>query len=185
MVLFILHKFVLQTGMCSHPVGLDVWFFGRTLHLLPYFMCANRECSGKTTHAQAHLNLCWSPMWVKESHELAQILLLFVLFEVNNTAVMSSCCPRTRDMIDKTEKKIKTAHPSRFNCKPSRHLLYYSQPSLQWRCLSPTNVTLKLNCCCNECKFRVILCICAASTDVIKIFAVIKSVVIKRVHCIN
>ena len=26
MVLFVLHKLILQTRMCSHPVGLDVWF---------------------------------------------------------------------------------------------------------------------------------------------------------------
>ena len=37
---------------------------------------------------------------------------------------------------------------------------------------------VKLNCCCNESKFRVILHFCATSTDVIK------SVIIKRVHCI-
>ena len=29
--------------MHSHPVGLDVWFFDRTLCLLPYFICANRK----------------------------------------------------------------------------------------------------------------------------------------------
>ena len=43
MVLFVLCKLVLQTSMRSHPVGLDVWIFGQTLRLLPYFMCANSE----------------------------------------------------------------------------------------------------------------------------------------------
>ena len=46
MVLFVLRKLILQTCMCSHPVGLDVWLFGWTLRLLPYFMCANSEGSG-------------------------------------------------------------------------------------------------------------------------------------------
>ena len=26
MAFFVLHKLILQTRMCSHPVGLDVWF---------------------------------------------------------------------------------------------------------------------------------------------------------------
>ena len=43
MVLFILRKLIFQTRMRSHPVGLDVCLFGQTLHLLPYFMCANRK----------------------------------------------------------------------------------------------------------------------------------------------
>ena len=53
MVLFILCKLILQTCIGSRPVGLDVWFFGRTLCLLSYFMCANskalvrlRGCTG-------------------------------------------------------------------------------------------------------------------------------------------
>ena len=29
MVLFVLHELILQTRMCSHPVGLDVWFLAR------------------------------------------------------------------------------------------------------------------------------------------------------------
>ena len=47
MVLFVLHKHILQTRKRSYPVGLDVWFFGRTLCLLPYFMCVNSEGSGE------------------------------------------------------------------------------------------------------------------------------------------
>ena len=62
MALFILCKLILQTRMCSHPMGLDVWFFGRTLCLIPYFMCANSEGSGGT--ARACLILRWSPMWL-------------------------------------------------------------------------------------------------------------------------
>ena len=34
---------ILQTLMRSHPMGLDVWFFGQTLRLLPDFMCSNSE----------------------------------------------------------------------------------------------------------------------------------------------
>ena len=47
MVLFVLRKLILQTRMHRHPVGLENWFFGRTLRLLPYFMCANSEGSGE------------------------------------------------------------------------------------------------------------------------------------------
>ena len=43
MALFVLRKLILQTHMRSHPVGLDVWFFGRTIRLLSYFMCANSD----------------------------------------------------------------------------------------------------------------------------------------------
>ena len=48
MVLFVLHNLILQTRMRNHPVGLDVCCFGRTLRLLPYFMCSNSEGSGET-----------------------------------------------------------------------------------------------------------------------------------------
>ena len=52
MALFIHPKFIRQTHMCmhvqSHPVGLDVSFFGRTLRLLPYFKRVNSKGSGKT-----------------------------------------------------------------------------------------------------------------------------------------
>ena len=44
MAFFILRKLILQSRMHSYPVGL----FGRTLHLLPYFMCANSEGYGDT-----------------------------------------------------------------------------------------------------------------------------------------
>ena len=46
MALSILHKRVLQTRMCSHPVGLDVWFLvGPFIDI--HFMCATSEGSGK------------------------------------------------------------------------------------------------------------------------------------------
>ena len=48
MELFVLHKLILETRMRNHPVGLDVWIFGWTLRLLPYFMCANSKGSGET-----------------------------------------------------------------------------------------------------------------------------------------
>ena len=48
MVLFVLRKLILQTGMRSHHMGLDVCCFGWTLRLLPYFMCVNSEDSGET-----------------------------------------------------------------------------------------------------------------------------------------
>ena len=48
MVLFVLRKLILQTRMRSHPVGLDVRFFGQTICVLPYFMCANSDGSGET-----------------------------------------------------------------------------------------------------------------------------------------
>ena len=49
MVLLVLRKLILQTRMRSRSMRLDIWFlFGRTLCLLPYFMCANSEGSGET-----------------------------------------------------------------------------------------------------------------------------------------
>ena len=48
MTLFVLRKLVLKTYMRSHPDGLYGWCFGRTLRLLPYFMCANSKGSGET-----------------------------------------------------------------------------------------------------------------------------------------
>ena len=48
MVLFVLRKRILQTRMRSHPVGARYLIVGRTLRLLPYFICANSEGSGET-----------------------------------------------------------------------------------------------------------------------------------------
>ena len=48
MVLFVLRKLILQMGMCSHPVGLDVWFLVGLFFYYHTFMCANSEGSGET-----------------------------------------------------------------------------------------------------------------------------------------
>ena len=53
MVLFILRKPIFQTRMRSHPMGLNVWFFG----LFPYFMSTNREGSGETARMR---RLAWA-----------------------------------------------------------------------------------------------------------------------------
>ena len=59
--LFVLRKLILQTCMRSHPVGLDVWLFGRTLRLLPYFIvCEQRRLWRNCANAQARLSLRWS-----------------------------------------------------------------------------------------------------------------------------
>ena len=57
MVLFVLRKLILQMRMHSHPVGARCLIFWCTLCLLPYFMCGNREDSGKT--ARMH-RLAWA-----------------------------------------------------------------------------------------------------------------------------
>ena len=49
MALFVLRKLILQTRMRSHPMGARCLVFGRTLRLLPYFMCAKSEGSGDST----------------------------------------------------------------------------------------------------------------------------------------
>ena len=51
MALFVLRKFILQTHMRSHPVGLDVWFL---VGPFVYF---------HTSDPQARLSLRWLPMW--------------------------------------------------------------------------------------------------------------------------
>ena len=57
MALFVFRNFILQTRMRNHLVRLDVWFFCRTLRLLPYFMCANSEGSGETARMR---KLAWA-----------------------------------------------------------------------------------------------------------------------------
>ena len=57
MALFILRKPILQTPMHSHPAGLDVLTFGRTLRLPSYFMFANIEGSGETARMR---RLTWA-----------------------------------------------------------------------------------------------------------------------------
>ena len=41
----------------ANPMGLDVWCLVGTLHLLPYFMCANSEGSGETARMR---RLAWA-----------------------------------------------------------------------------------------------------------------------------
>ena len=56
MARFVLRKVILQTHMHSHS-GARCLNFGRTLRLLPYFMCANSECSGETARMR---RLAWA-----------------------------------------------------------------------------------------------------------------------------
>ena len=70
MALFVLRKLILQTRMCSHPVGLDVWF------LVGPFVYFHTSCV-RTAKALARLrpgspeHSMW--YWVPQSHELAQL----------------------------------------------------------------------------------------------------------------
>ena len=61
MALFVLRKTHSSNGHAQPSRRARCLVFGRTLRLLPYFICANTEGSGET--AQARLSLCWSPMW--------------------------------------------------------------------------------------------------------------------------
>ena len=56
MVLFVLRKLILQTCMCSYPVGLEGWLVVRPF----IYFCTT--CV-RTAKALAHLSLRWSPMW--------------------------------------------------------------------------------------------------------------------------
>ena len=52
MVLFILHKLILHAQPSS---GARCLIFGRTLHLLPFFMCANSDCCGEAHSLVAYV----------------------------------------------------------------------------------------------------------------------------------
>ena len=43
--------------------GARYLIFGPTFRLLPYFMCANSDGSGRVRGCAGHLSLRWSPMW--------------------------------------------------------------------------------------------------------------------------
>ena len=62
-------------------------------------------------------------------------------------------------------------------------LILYSGPSLQQRHLFPNFLTLNWVCCYKDYIFRLIKPFFANQNDVIKNFAVVMSVVIKRVDC--
>ena len=57
MALFVLRKPILQMRMRSHPMAAWSLLFGRTVRLLPYFMCANSEGSGVTVRMR---RLTWA-----------------------------------------------------------------------------------------------------------------------------
>ena len=62
MVLFVLRKLIIQTCMCSHPVGLvsDFWLNPSSTSIL--HMCEQRRLWRDCTDVQAGLSLRWSPM---------------------------------------------------------------------------------------------------------------------------
>ena len=96
MVLFVLHKLILQTRMRSHPVGLDVWFLVRPF---VYFhtSCvrtakALRGCAGSPEPSLvAYLTstiISWAGSFVITAHEQTQFL-------VHSYLVWFPCCAPT------------------------------------------------------------------------------------------
>ena len=83
MVLFVLRKLILQTRMRSHPVVARCSIFGRTLRLLPYFLCANSEGSGETARMRM---LAWAFVVRQcdkyhKSHKLAHLIIQCIILE--------------------------------------------------------------------------------------------------------
>ena len=64
MVLFILHKRILQTRMRSHLVGLVVWFWSNPLSTSILHVYEQRKFWRDCADAQARFSLRWSPMWL-------------------------------------------------------------------------------------------------------------------------
>ena len=77
MVLFVLRTHS-SNAHAQPSSGARCLIFGRSLRLLPYFMCANSEGSGED--AQSSLSLRWSPMW-NEYHNFMSWL-IFRAFDV-------------------------------------------------------------------------------------------------------
>ena len=53
MALFVLRKLIFQNAHAQPPSGARCLIFGRTLRLLPYFMCANSDGSGETARMRS------------------------------------------------------------------------------------------------------------------------------------
>ena len=62
MVLFILRKLILQMGMRSHPMGLDIWFLVRPFIYFHTYVSELQRLWRDSMDAQAGLSLCWSPI---------------------------------------------------------------------------------------------------------------------------
>ena len=89
MTRFVLRKLILQTRMHSHPVGLDVWFFGRIRRLVPYFMCANSDrrlawaFAGRPYDKLAHFCMAYSQtsaFYVQRFRSLSENLVVYRTF---------------------------------------------------------------------------------------------------------
>ena len=82
MVLFVLHKLILQKCMCSHPVGLEVWFLVR---LFAYFH-TSRMWTGK---ALARLRgLAWAfagRLWDKYHNLMSGLIFSGVLVQMGSS----------------------------------------------------------------------------------------------------
>ena len=61
-VLSVLRKFILQTRMRSHSVGLDFWILADPLSTILH-VCRQRRIWRGCADAQTRLSLRWSPMW--------------------------------------------------------------------------------------------------------------------------
>ena len=63
MVLFVLHKLILQTRMHSHPMGLDVWLLVWSFVYFHTSCVGTAKALGDCVDAQARLSFCCSLMW--------------------------------------------------------------------------------------------------------------------------
>ena len=62
-VLFVLRKFILQTRMRSHPMGLDVWFCSDPSSTSILYVFEQQRLWWDCEDAQARLSPRWSPKW--------------------------------------------------------------------------------------------------------------------------
>ena len=76
MVLFVLHKLILQVRMHSHPVGLDVWFLVGSFVYVHTSMCANSQGSVETAEMR---RLAWAfagRLWDKYHNLMSWLILI-------------------------------------------------------------------------------------------------------------
>ena len=92
MALFILRKIILQTHLCSHPVGLDVWFLvGNFIYFQSSCVRTAKALAWlRRSDAQAHLSLRWSPVTSTRATDILKSKSVRSLDDVIRTYVWQS-----------------------------------------------------------------------------------------------
>ena len=157
MILFILRKFILQTYMFSHPMGLDVWF------LVEPFVCFHTSCdcvnsegSGETAQMR-RLAWAFAGRLCDKYHNLMSWLKCFWTREISHTTYthllqnfnknsdhtnndILKCCWYYKHLLSKMKFPHSVTCLTSIFCPTVNHGCSRTQGKYQWNLMLPTDL---------------------------------------------